>query len=271
MLPDFSAVIAQEAPPEHLYGFGLIGTLQSLDRVYKGAIDRRVLNDSLAMGFQGETILARLTEWQSPANVIATVREWIREFHRLYITEGPILVATDEKVSFEIGAYGPLRDYLEPLPAYTLFRILPGAGQAVKEILANAGFDHRMPIPDQPLLLDEKKEADAPAGHEFWEPVIHSAGDSPKHIITLRGKKYGTGLKTFDLNETTHVIDYAILTGQKLMLDYSGSPALRKAVYTLTPLARTAGAEPLLEGAIGGDRKKLFAIRKISRIGVITA
>ena len=103
VLPDFTAVIAQEAPPEHLYGFGLIGTLQSLDRVYKGAIDRRVLNDSLAMGFQGETILARLTEWQSPANVIATVRESIREFHRLYITEGPILVATDERFRSRSG------------------------------------------------------------------------------------------------------------------------------------------------------------------------
>ncbi|MGA2507766.1 MAG: hypothetical protein ABSF80_09855 [Chitinispirillaceae bacterium] len=269
VLPDFSAVIAQEVFPEHLYGFGLIGTLQSLDRVYKGAIDRRVLNDSLAMGFQGETILARLTEWHAPANVIATVREWIREFHRLYITEGPMLVATDEKVSFEIGAYGPLSEYLEPLPAYAVFRIRPGAGPAVKEILTNAGFDHRMPISDRPLL-DGKKNTETPAGYDVWEPVIRADGDLPKQELSLRGKKYGTGLKMLDLNETTHVIDYAVLTGQRLMVDYSGSPGLRKAVYTLTPLSRTAGAEPLLDGAIGGGRKKQFTIRKISRIGVVT-
>jgi hypothetical protein len=267
VLPDFTAIIGQETTPEHLYHFGLIGTLQSLDRVYKGAIDRRILNDSLARGLRGETIIARLSAWQAPSNVIATVREWIREFYRLYITEGPMLVAVDEKVSFEIGSYGPLRDYMEPIPAHTLFRIRSGAEPAVKEILENMGFDYRMPSRER-MPLDGEMSAETSAGYEVWEPVVNAADETAKHIFTLRGKKYGTGLKTFDLNETMHVIDYAILTGQKLMVDYSGSPVLRKAVYTITPVSRTTGADPLLEGTVTDGRKKQFSIRKISRIGV---
>ena len=268
VLPDFTAVIAQEASPEHLYGFGLIGTLQSLDRVYKGAIDRRILNDSLATGLRGETIIARLAEWQAPANVIATVREWIREFYRLYVTEGPMLVTADEKVAFEIGSYGPLHGYLEPVPVHALFRIRRGAEAAVKEILGNIGFDYRMPYRDG-VVIDEKKSGETSGGlYEAWEPVVDAPRESPKPVLSLRGKKYGAGLKVFDLNETLHVIDYAILTGQELMIDYGGSPLLRKAVYTMTPLSRTAGAEPLLEGTLNGGRKRQFSIRKISRIGV---
>lgn len=269
VLPDFTAIIEQETTPEHLYHFGLIGTLQSLDRVYKGVIDRRILNDSLARGLRGETIIARLSAWQAPSNVIATVREWIREFYRLYITEGPMLVAADEKVSFEIGSYGPLRDYLEPLPAHTLFRIRSGADPAVKEILGNMGFDYRMPSCER-MPLDGEKSSETSAGCEIWEPVVNASDETSKLILTLRGKKYGTGLKTFDLNENIHVIDYAILTGQKLMVDYRGSPVLRKAVYTITPVSRTTGAEPLLEGTVTDGRKKQFLIRKISRIGVNT-
>jgi hypothetical protein len=268
VLPDFTAVIAQEATPEHLYDFGHIGALQSLDRVYKGAIDRRILNNSLASGLRADRVFARLAEWQAPANVVATIREWIREFYRLYIAEGQVLVATDEKVAFEIGSYGPLRDYLEPVPAHTLFRIRPGAEAAVREILGNIGYDYRMPCRDR-VAVDEKRSMEiAGVLSEAWEPVVTAAGEPPKPALPLRGKKYGTGLKFFDLNEMLHVIDYAILTGQELMIDYGGSPLLRKAVYTMTPLSRTTGAEPVLEGTLNGGRKKKFSICKISRIGV---
>jgi hypothetical protein len=270
MLPDFTAVIAQEALPEHLYGFGLMGTLQSLDRVYKGVVDRRILNDSLAQGVEGDSIIARLSAWRAPANVVATVREWIREFYRLYITEGPMLVATDKKVSFEIGSFEPLRGCLEPLPVHTLFRIRHGSEAAVREILGKMGFDYRMPCRDEAAVEGKSGTGTANSAdrNDGWEPIVRAADEPPKHIFSLRGKKYGTGLKPFDLNETLHVVDYAILTGQDVMIDYGGSPLLRKACYTVTPLSRSSGPEPLLEGTVNGGREKKFYIRKISRIGV---
>lgn len=271
VLPDFTAVIAQESSPEHLYGFGLIGTLQSFDHVYKGVVDRRILNDSLARGVQAEAVLGRLAAWKAPSNVVATVREWIREFHRLYITGCPVLVVADEKVAFEIGSYGPLRDCLEPEPAHVLFRIRPGAESTVRDILGNIGFDYRMPYSDS-VGADKKTDAAAPdAPGETWEPIINVLKESPAPAPQLYGKKYGTGLKSLDLNETMHVIDYAILTGQKLMIDYGGTSLLRKGVYVMTPFSRTGGAEPLMEGALTGGRKKRIHVRKINRIGVVAS
>ncbi|MBN2188501.1 MAG: hypothetical protein JW699_03525 [Chitinispirillaceae bacterium] len=270
VLPDFTAVIAQEARPEDLYGFGIIGTLQSLDQVYKGAVERRVLNDSLARGVQGEVVLGRLEAWRAPRNVIETVREWIREFQRLSITSCPMLVAADEKVAFEIGAYGPLRGLLEPVPAHTLFRIRPGAEVAVKGILETMGYDYRMPCRDD-IRAAVNGGGGAPACRsEQWEPVVGvgACKETPAMLLEMRGKKYGAGLKTFDLNETMHVIDFAILTGQGLMIDYGGSHRLRRGIYATKPYSRTGGAEPLLEGSLSGGRKKRFHIRRINRIGV---
>jgi hypothetical protein len=267
ILPDFTVVITQEAAPQYLYRFSRVGTFVSLDRVYKGAIDRSVLNNALAAGFKGTTLIAWLESWLAPPNVVATVREWVREFYRVYITEGAMLVATDEKVAFEVGSpQGPLHGYLEQVPAHTLFRIRRGAEATVNELLHTMGFDYRMPG-GEIVLAAEPKVAEQPAVTDRWEPVVTAAVDLPKQNVPFRGKKYGSGLKTFDLNEMLHVIDYAVLTGHDLALDYAGSPLVRKGNYAVTPLSRTRGAEPVLEGNDRG-RKKQFLIRKISRIGV---
>ncbi len=111
------------------------------------------------------------------------------------------------------------------------------------------------------------RTARAPGQADPWQPVVTAAADSPRQTVMLRGKKYGSGLKTFDLNEMLHVIDYALLAGQELTLEYAGSPLLRKGLYTVTPHTRTRGAEPMLEAGENG-RKRQFLIRKISRIGV---
>ena len=72
VLPDFTAVLPQETPPEQLFRFVQVGILHSLDRIYKGAIDRATLNNSLAQGLDSGTILQRLAEWNAPANVVET-------------------------------------------------------------------------------------------------------------------------------------------------------------------------------------------------------
>jgi hypothetical protein len=207
-----------------------------------------------------------LEAWRAPRNVIETVREWIREFQRLCITGSPMLVTADEKVAFEIGSYGPLRGFLEPVRAHTLFRIRPGAEAAVKEILGAIGYDYRMPCRDN---VNAGEWMSAGQGHsDSWEPVIGPPRETPAPFLELRGKKYGSGLKAFDLNETMHVIDFAIMTGQGLMIDYGGSHRLRKGVYAIKPFSRTGGAEPLLEGGLSRGRKKRFHVRMINRIGV---
>jgi hypothetical protein len=267
IMPDFSAVISQNVEPVNLYRFGKCGTLHSLDRVYKGVIDRGVLCDSLAGGLDGELLVRWLVEWQAPSNVVVTVREWIREFNRLYVTGHAMLVSCDAKVSHQIDAYSPLAGLVEKVPAQVVYRIKKGNEAQVKEILNGMGFDHRMPCLETPCeearLAPPAKE---PAGG--WEPVINEKNESEPESIAMRGKKYGAGLKTFDMNETIHVIDYANLTGQEIVFDYGGSPLVKKGRYTVAPQACSRGAEPLVETTDGQGRKRKFLVSKIIRIGV---
>ena len=66
------------------------------------------------------------------------------------------------------------------------------------------------------------------------------------------------------------MIDYAILTSQRIAVSYDGSPYLRKGMYTLTPIVCSKGPEPLLDAQLqrNGTRKQ-FYVRKIGAIGVI--
>jgi hypothetical protein len=286
LMPDFAAVLPAESAPEFLYRFGKIGMLQSLDRVYKGTISREILNDSLSGGLEGPEVLAWLAEWAAPANVIATVREWVREFYRLYLSSGSMLITTDEKVSFQIASFVPLKQYLEPMPSHSVFRIRHGTEDKVREFLGQMGFDHRMPDRDrhdrdrpgmQKTVANAAETAQVsapvppPAGDqssETWEPVVDIAAKTEIKPLVLRGKKYGAGLKTLDLNEIMHIIDYAILTGTELVLDYAGSPFIKKGEYTVVPRTCNKGTDPQLDATLKNGLKKQFHVRKISKIGV---
>ena len=255
--------------------------MQSLDRVYKGTINREILNNSLSSGLEGPEVLDWLAEWVSPANVIATVREWVREFYRLYLSPGPMLITTDEKVSFQIASFVPLKEYLEPMPSHAVFRIRHGTEDKVREYLGQMGFDHRMP--DRDRLSIQKPVANAgeaaPAASSVppavdgltsgtWEPVVDIAAKTDIKPLILRGKKYGAGLKSLDLNEIMHIIDYAIITGTELVLDYAGSPFIKKGEYTVVPRTCNKGADPQLDATLKSGLKKQFHVRKINKIGV---
>jgi hypothetical protein len=267
--PDFSAVLPAESSCEELSRFGKIGTLQSLDRVYKGIISRETIGDSLSNGVDGETIMQWLDEWRAPANVRETVREWIREFHRVFLSEGLLLVTSDAKVSHEIAGFEPLRGLIESVPAHALFKIKRGAEQEVREILARMGLDCRMPDPAR-TAAPEPAFSVPHQSAVVWEPIVKSADDEAKKTIPLHGKKYGTGLKALDLNETMHIIDYAILTGHAVEIEYAGSASVKKGTYTATPQHVARGAEPLLDAVLKTGRKVQFIVGKIGKIGVGT-
>jgi hypothetical protein len=267
IMPDFSAVISQNVEPVNLYRFGKCGILHSLDRVYKGVIDRGEICDSLAKGLDGEMLVRWLVEWEAPPNVIVTVREWRREFNRLYVSSDAMLISCDAKVSHQIDSFPPLAGLVEKVPAQVVYRIKKIHEERVKEILKGMGFDHRMPSIDIPCA-EEIMAAPAEKAASIWVPVVAEKKASEPESIAMRGKKYGAGLKTFDLNETIHVIDYANLTSQELVFDYGGSPLIKKGRYTVSPQACSRGPEPLFEAVDVRGRKRKFLVCKIIRIGV---
>jgi hypothetical protein len=269
ILPDFSVVIAQETESNELYRFAQVGAFVNFDRVYKGKIDKTVLGDALSRGFEGTRILEWLDLWHAPGNVTETVREWLREFYRLYITDRSLLVSSDERVTRQIDSFAPLRALVEQVPAHALYMIRKGNEEKVREILKNLGFDYRMPGQDfdaeiPQLTIDEQIPVQTPQ----WVPLIEPKsleGEPP----TMRGTKYGGELKTLDISEITHVIDYAILTGQNLTIDYEGSPYIKDGLYTIKPLSCQKGIDPVLEAEMTRthSRKQIY-IKKIRKIGV---
>jgi hypothetical protein len=268
ILPDFTAVIIEEIAENELYRFTMIGTLQSFDRVYKGAITKTTVCDSLSRGIDGRSVLSWLDAWGAPANVRETVREWLREFYRLYISDRTLLVSSEEKVSIQIETFSPLRSLLEPVEAHTIFQIKKGAEANVKEILQTLGFDYRMP--GQNDNLQEHFNAAQPLFDTvIIKPIVEPERDTSEPQVAMRGTKYGAEMKNLDINEVLHVIDYAILTGQSISIDYEGSPYVKPGVYVVKPLSCQKGIEPIMDGEITRTHmRKQFYIKKIKLIGV---
>ena len=269
ILPDFSVIIPQEIDQIQLFQFSHSGKLNLFDRVYKGVIDRATLCDSISRGVVSDSIVKWLASRQAPSNVIETVKEWIREFQRLYVTEGAILVSADEKVTRQINQYNPLRSLIEPMSAHTLFRIKKGQESQVREILKSMGFDYRMPGQDKEITAQITNEQ--VINESQWNPVVEQEEKTEKTVSSMRGTKYGAEMKELELNEIIQVIDYAVLTSQLLTIDYEGSPYIKPNTYVVSPVSCQRGIEPILEAEVPRTRtRKRFYIKKIKRIGVVS-
>ncbi|HEX2955842.1 MAG TPA: hypothetical protein VHO70_03385 [Chitinispirillaceae bacterium] len=267
---DFTAMIPQESNADEIFHFAQAGELLSLDKVFKGKLSKEVLANSLSRGVDSSQITAWLEQHQAPANVLETVKEWIREFFRLFITERVMLVSGEEKVSRQIESYEPLKNCLEIVPAHSVYQIKRGCEDKVKEILTGLGFDYRKPGDELTADIVERMRADESFMMESrWRPVTEARSEEKKKMSAMRGTKYGEELKALDINEIIHVIDYAVLTGRNLILDYEGSPYLKPGVYTVLPLSCRKGMDPILEAELLRTKsRKQFYVKKIRKIGV---
>jgi len=270
VMPNFSTIIPQEVDPAELFYFNELGQLLSLDRVYWGKISKQVILNSCTRGIDPAQVLERLSNWKAPLNVQETVREWIREFLRLYITDQNMLVSSDEKVTMQINSYDPIRSFLEPVSAHAVFRIKKGSEDKVREILQNLGFDTRMPGQDKSAeSIEQVSQETETELATVWKAITEVEKPIEQTPSPMRGTKYGSELKVLDTSEIVHVIDYAILTGGVVSFDYEGSPYLKQGIYTVKPLSFQKGIDPAFEGEVTRTKsKKMFYLRKIRKIGV---
>ncbi len=272
IMPDFTIVIPQECLPESLFAFARFCKINSLDRVYHGNIEKNVLTEALSGGMEGDRIIGVLEQWKAPANVIESVREWIREFNRLSLSTENVLITADGRVAQQIAAYEQLQPWLEQVPAHSVFRIKPGSERIVRDIVRRLGFDERMPrmapMGDADTTPTDLFQTDMEETR--WSLIVENEPHTEKAPTAIRGSKYGAELKTLELSEVVQVIDYAILTSQRVVFSYEGSPYVRKGIYTLTPILCSKGVEPMLDGELQrtGSRKQ-FYVRKINAIGVV--
>ena len=295
IMSDFSVVIPQEISPSELFDFAKIGMPAAFDKVYKGKITKESVSNSLSAGISDAYMREWLAARNASANVAKTVDEWIREFSRLFVNHGSVLVSSGEKITKQLSSFEPLRKYLTAIDAHTVFAIQPGSEQAVLDILEKLGFDARAPWGHEilPAPADnaepqscphcesehEQSESDDDDTHTDkrerlpieWEPLTDfAAADAPPSAMNRT--KYGAGLKALGISEIVQVADYAILTNQNLVIDYLGSAQIKQGVYIVTPFGVDKSIDSAIEAEIPHVRgRKLFLLGKIKRIGVVKA
>jgi hypothetical protein len=304
IMPDFSVIIPQEVSPAELFDFSVIGILSAFDKVYNGQITKESVSNALSAGVDAELLRGWLRKRNAAANVVKTVEEWIREFCRLYVSRGIVLASCDETVTRQIAALEPLRKHLTEMKAHTVFMIKQGSEHKVLNMLEKLGFDTRMPggeavnidkvsrgagrradsadIPadDEDAESawqdddtdDDIQDRQTPSGFRRFAPLTDfgTAPDSPRQKTAMNRTKYGSGLKALEQSEMIHVVDYAMLTNQALVIDYNGSAYIKPNIYTVVPLGLDKGIDAAVEAEIPYVRgRKQFYLDKIKRIAVV--
>jgi ribulose bisphosphate carboxylase small subunit len=222
----------------------------------------------LTFGIKGGELLRNLASWGTPENVIETVREWIREYSRLYVLAADFIVVCDQKTSSQLSSFQPLMGMMEPVEAYSVFRIKRGNEKEVRELLEEMGFDPR--VPEQPASDPVPEVIHALEGEydPEYELLFDLQEKKEEQTRSMKTGKYSEELKALDLNEIHHVIHYALLMGYQLKFEYAGSPHIKRGEYTVTPVSVTADKEPALEAKKNGEAVKKYYIQRIVRIGV---
>ena len=135
-------------------------------------------------------------------------------------------------------------------------------------MLISMSFDPRVPEIQQPKPVSAAKMLIEDIDEELTLSLEFQA--EPKALShTMPSGKYSEELKELEVNEMFHVIDYAILMGHRVKIEYEGSPYLKQGKYMVVPLKLLNGVEPYMEAKIetSGITKKYY-IKKIKRIGV---
>ncbi len=303
IMPDFSVIIPQEVSPAELFDFSVIGILSSFDKVYNGRITKESVSNALSAGLDAERLRDWLRKHNAATNVMKTVDEWIREFGRVYVCNGVALASCDETVTRQITALESLRKHLTEVKAHTVFMIKHGNERKVLNMLEKLGFDTRMPgekavntdkkgygvgrADDVDALADDEREEAAWRDEEADDSQgRHASGGvrrfapltdfgvapetSPQKKTGMNRTKYGSGLKALEPSEMIHVVDYAMLTNQALVIDYDGSAYIKRNIYTVVPLGLDKGIDAAVEAEIPYVRgRKQFYLDKIKRIAVV--
>ena len=268
ILPDFSAIVPQESPLPLLALFHRCGTFTALDRIYKGAVTREAVTASICAGYTAEEIMATLDQFRAPPNVSLTVREWVREFSRVAVISAETVIAADERTAAQISGAPALQEVLEEVPCAKLFRVRAGQEGRAETLLAAMGFDPRFPgssgsTPPAAVWPEESDDARLSVQTDVFSKV-------PSATIAVGSGKYSSELKALELADLLHVMDYAILMGNRLRLEVDAFPGTKAGEYAIDPVHLDKGAEGHIEGTPEGSKvDKKFPLKKILRIGVI--
>lgn len=269
VLPDFSVIIPQECSHDVLYWYSRFGALGSFDKIYRGQLSRESISDALAGGYRAEQILERLAQWEAPGNVVSTVREWIGEFGRVSLYQGAVLLACSDTLAHQLEGFEPLRGMIEPVEVQRVYVVKAGFERVVEERMRAMGFDTRFPRMAAARSCSLEQLLAPPSAQEG--AVVFGLENSAQEVPRpAPGGKYGSELQQRSESEIDNIVDYAILMGQGLKIDYEGTTGIKRGVYTVEPLRMIRSGIIGLEGRdCASNTNKVFLRAKIIRIGVV--
>ncbi|MDD5675170.1 MAG: hypothetical protein PHC61_13460 [Chitinivibrionales bacterium] len=282
---DFSAIFPQESSPGALYDFSKVGAIGSFDRVFHGKVSKESVTNSLVNGMEPKALLSLLDQFRAPHNVSETVKEWMRQFNRLAIGSGHFVLSSDELVSAQLASYTPLKNCIEPLNAHRIFLIKPGEEDHVRQIFSKLGFDWRMPtsalLPETSGAALESQVTEGETGgaadlfvtKKKLTPLIDGMpvnnGAVSEKTVEQKSGKYGGALKQLERGDLVHVLDYALIMGYTVALEYGGSLGIKAGTYSAVPVSLNKGPQACFEGrSENGNGLKKYLLEKILRIGV---
>ena len=222
--PDFEVFLPIHSNIRHFLGFELLAKGGGDDMVVKYKIDRARLVLSLQQGLDVEQMESFLASLDLPKLVTENIRSWMDSVSGSVITQGILLEVKNESI----------RNTLLQMKDSDLWceRVLPEFGfiirsayiQEVQKLLE--GFSLYPPRFEQYLenLRPVKKCADLPNKYTLPVTVEYSSLDEPEEQIKTRKElsRYGNKFKDLTYIEKLRLMEYAILTEQKIEIEWHG-------------------------------------------------
>lgn len=154
VLPDFNVYIPIETDPLHLNKILHSVKITDVDVIYRGKIDKKRVEESLANGIHENDIVEILQIWDVAPSIKKTIAEWIYSFKRAFLDLPYIAFRND--IAPSIAKYSDLKEKITPIEGYTFFAVKSGEEKSVVETLEKFGFDLRRCKEKQPLPLTTK-------------------------------------------------------------------------------------------------------------------
>ncbi|MDR0305121.1 MAG: hypothetical protein LBH98_10215 [Chitinispirillales bacterium] len=254
ILPDFNVYIPIEANPQHLYKLLYSVKITDVDVVYKGKIDKKRVEESLADGVSDCEIIEILRYWNAPVSLQETISEWISSFRRAFCDLPYIAFRND--IAQNIAEYSDLKEKITPVEGYTFFKVKPGEEKSVVETLEKFGFDLRKSKERETRLIpkNEKKEDNFV---EFNSNPLLSVFELPK-----KPAKY-SGLMTAFQPENRTLLNYAVVMEKNIKIEYLDLGTISVKTYKILEVAN---GFIIVEDREDAEKKIPFSV--IKKIGI---
>jgi hypothetical protein len=228
ILNDFNIYIPIETNPLHLGRILCCVKIIGVDVIYRGKIDKKRVEESLAVGVSENEIIEILQIWDAPVAVKESIAEWSYSFNRAF-SDLPYIAFRND-VAASIAQYCDLKGKITPIDGYTFFAVKNGEEKSVIETLEKFGFDLRKceEKPQIPLIKIERNDDDF---IKFNPNPSFTAMETSKTLT-----KYSGLMIPFSSDNRT-LLNYAVVMEKNIKIELSDFGVTTTEAYKILDVA----------------------------------